>query len=160
MDCLLNLTLRGWNVCVSGIENTDGTWCRRETDRLLGNSGSVIHTFYGTMMKWNIPSYPLLLAFYWQQEWTWNDGREFWQTMEDTRLIWNSKWHIFQILRPFKKSTYWQSFCFLQRKGDFQPVRTKEMQAFWHQNLKLCDSTGYLYDMKVYLGKDSTWHSM
>jgi len=48
MDPLLNLTLQGWNVSVSGIENTEGTWCKRQTDRLLGNSGPVIHTFYGT----------------------------------------------------------------------------------------------------------------
>jgi len=26
---------------------------------------------------------------------------------------------------------------------------------FWHQNLQLCDESGYTYDMKVYLGRDS-----
>ena len=36
-------------MCVSGIDNTDGTWHKRQTDRLLGNSGP----FYGTMMKWD-----------------------------------------------------------------------------------------------------------
>jgi len=37
--------------CVSGTDNTDGTWHKRHTDRLLGNSGPAIQPFYGTMMK-------------------------------------------------------------------------------------------------------------
>jgi hypothetical protein len=28
------------------------------------------------------------------------------------------------------------------------------MQAYQHQNLKLCDATEYTYNMKVYLGKE------
>ena len=52
--------------------------------------------------------------------------------MEDTRPVWNSKCHIFQILQPFWKSGYWRSYCFLKGKGDFQTVHTKTMQTFQH----------------------------
>ena len=42
------------------------------------------------------------------------------------RPVCSSKCHIFQILQPFWKSGYWWSYCFLQGKGDFQTVHTKE----------------------------------
>ena len=137
---------------------TDGIWCKRQTDRLLGNSGPVIRTFYGTDEMRHIFTCLvtcILLTTGMNLKWL----TRVLQTTEDTRLEWNSKWHIFQILQPFQKSAYYQSYCFLQRKGDFQPAHTKEMQAFWHQNFRLCDSTGYMCDMKVHLGKDSAWHS-
>ena len=53
-----------------------------------------------------------------------------------TRPIWNSKYHIFQILQPFQKSGYWWSYCFLQREGDFHTVHNKEMEVFQHKNLQ------------------------
>ena len=53
--------------------------------------------------------------------------------MENTRPVWNSKCHIFQILQPFRKCGHWLSYCFLQEKGDFQTVHTKETHVFWHQ---------------------------
>ena len=56
--------------------------------------------------------------------------------MVDKRPVWNSKWHIFQILQPFRKSGYWRSYCSLQREGDFQTVLTKETQMFRHQNVQ------------------------
>ena len=65
MDPLLNLTLLKPKVCVSGIDNTDGTWCKRQTDRLLGNSGPAIHTFLRHYDETSlIPSHPSLLTFY------------------------------------------------------------------------------------------------
>ena len=50
---------------VSGTDNTDGTWCNRQTDRLLVNIGSAIHAFlrYHDQPR-QIPSYPSLLTFY------------------------------------------------------------------------------------------------
>ena len=53
-----------------------------------------------------------------------------------TRPIWNSKYHIFQILQPFQKSGYWWSYCFLQREGDFHTVHNEEMEVFQHKNLQ------------------------
>ena len=46
------------------------------------------------------------------------------------------------------------SYCFLQGKGDFQIIHTKKRKRFGIKIFKLCDSTGYTYDMKVYLGKE------
>ena len=56
--------------------------------------------------------------------------------MEDTRPVWSSKWHIFQILQPIRKSGYWRSYCSLQREGDFQTVHTRKTQTFRHQNFQ------------------------
>jgi len=36
-------------------------------------------------IRYIILLHPLLLTFYWQQEWTWYDRWKFWQIMEDTR---------------------------------------------------------------------------
>jgi hypothetical protein len=48
--------------------------------------------FYANMMNQDrYPTHPLLITFYWQQEWTWYDSRKMWHTMEYTRPVWNSK---------------------------------------------------------------------
>jgi len=47
-----------------------------------------------------------------------------------------------------------EGYCFLEWKGDFQRVHTKKRKRFGIQIFKLCDSTGYTCDMKLYLGKD------
>ena len=52
------------------------------------------------------------------------------------RPVWNSKWHISQILQPFQKSGYWWKFVPF-KGGDFQTERTKEMQVFRHQNFQI-----------------------
>jgi len=72
--CTLWWTWHYWsrNVCLSGIESTDGTWRKRQTDRLLVNNGSAIHSFIWHHDETGpTPSHPSLLTFYWQQEWTW-----------------------------------------------------------------------------------------
>ena len=40
-------------------------------------------------------------------------------------------------------------------QGYFQAVHSQEKKTFWHQIYKLCDESGYTYDMKVYLGRNS-----
>jgi len=70
----LSWTWRYWSrfVCVSGNDNTDETWCKRQIDGLLGNIGSAIHTFLWHHDEMGpIPSHPSLLTFYWHQEWNW-----------------------------------------------------------------------------------------
>jgi aminopeptidase-like protein len=42
----------------------------------------------------------------------------------------------------------------VQREGDFQIVHTKKRNRFCIKMLKLRDSAAYMYDMKIYLGKD------
>ena len=77
-----------------------------------------------------------------------------------TSPVWNSKWHIFKILRPFRKSGYWRSYCSLQSEGDFHTVHTKKSKRFDIKIFKLCDSTGYTYDMKLSVpGEGQTAHS-
>jgi len=50
---------------VSGIDNTDGTWRKRQTDRLLVNIGSAIHNFLWHYDETGpILSHPSLLTFY------------------------------------------------------------------------------------------------
>jgi len=50
---------------VSGTDNTDWTWHKRQTNRLLGNNGPVIHTFLQHYDETGpIPSHPWLLKFY------------------------------------------------------------------------------------------------
>ena len=55
---------------------------------------------------------------------------------------------------PSKNLAIDKVIFFIQRKGNCQTVCTKQTQAFWHKIFKLFDSTGYTYDVKVYLGKD------
>jgi len=61
---------------------------------------------------------------------------KIWQIMEVTRPVWNSKYHIFQILQPIRKPGYWRIYCSFQREGDFQTIHTKKTQAFRHQNVQ------------------------
>ena len=42
----------------------------------------------------------------------------------------------FYKFKPFRKSGYWRSYCFLQGKGDFQTIHTNKTQAFRHQNFQ------------------------
>ena len=41
----------------------------------------------------------------------------------------------------------------------FEQYIPKKRKRFGIKMFKLCDSTGYTYDMKVYLGKDRAQHS-
>jgi len=50
---------------VSVTDNKDGTWRKRQTDRLLGNSGPAIHTFLRHHDETGlIPSHLSLFTFY------------------------------------------------------------------------------------------------
>ena len=43
------------------------------------------------------------------------------------------------------------NYCFFPREGDFKMVHTKKCKHFSIKIFKLCDSTGYTYDMNVFL---------
>jgi len=45
-------------------------------------------------------------------------------------------------------------FCNFNRRVIFKQYITKKRKSFGIKIFKLCDPTGYTYDMKVYLGKD------
>ena len=96
-----------------------------------------------------IRSNPSLSTLHRQQEWTWYDGRKFWQVMNGAKSVWKSKQGIFNILQPFCTSGRRLSYYFVQKKGHFLTIHTQETQTFWHQNLQICDETGYTY-MTVY----------
>src|SRR5215469_6019041 len=53
-----------------------------------------------------------------------------------------------------------RSYCSLQSEGDFHTVHTKKSKRFDIKIFKLCDSTGYTYDMKLSVpGEGQTAHS-
>ena len=66
-----------------------------------------------------IPSHSSSLTFYWQQEQTWYDRRKFWQAMEDTRPVWNSKCHVFPNFTTLPKIWLLTKLLFPTRKGWF-----------------------------------------
>ena len=81
------------------------------------------------------------------------------KTVENTRLVWKYKDELLKILHPLRTFGSRWSNCEIQGKGSFQIVNPKKTQMFWHQMFNLCDSTGYTYDINVYLGKDKGWHN-
>ena len=114
------------------------------------------HTsFYGSAMKWDRYFHILrFLHFTEKQEWAWHDGRNFWPVIEDAKSVWNSKPEIFKILHPFWTSGCRRNNCIVQRKGHFPTIYTQETRTFGIRIYKLCDETGYTYDMTVYLARD------
>jgi len=57
------------------------------------------------------------------REWSWQDE---WQTMDNVRIIWNSKDELFKILQPFRTFGSIRSHCEIQRKGSFQIVHPEK----------------------------------
>ena len=101
-----------------------------------------------------ILSHPSLSALHRQQEWAWHDGRNFWPVIEDAKSVWNSKPEIFKILHPFWTSGCRRNNCIVQRNGHFPTIYTQETRTFGIRIYKVCDETGYTYDMTVYLARD------
>ena len=133
------LTVQIYNSLIFNISHTyiTGTWRQRQIDRLLGNSATAIHTFPRHHDETGpIHSHPSLLTFTDNRNEPDRADESFDRLWKITRPVWNSKCHIFHILEPFRKSGYWRSFCLFQGKGDFQTARTKQMQAFRHQNFQ------------------------
>ena len=58
-----------------------------------------------------------------------------WQTMENMRLIWNSK-ELFKILQPFWTFGNRWSHCEIQGKGSFQTEHPEKTQMFRYQNVQ------------------------
>ena len=79
-DLLPNL-ICGWNVCVSGNNNTNRTVLHSIPQQL----DEMKHTFTHTTVS----------GFCRQQEWRWQDRRKLWQTMYNMGHSWNSKPDIF-----------------------------------------------------------------
>jgi len=77
------------------------------------------------------------------------------QTVENTRPTWNYKDELSKILHPFQIFGSRWSHCEIQGRIVFkQYIPKKNHKRFGIKMFKLCDSTGYTYDMNVYLGKD------
>jgi hypothetical protein len=107
------------------------------------------YQFYGqTMVR---ARYYHILRFLHFTEWSWHGG---WQTIENTRLIWNSKDKLLKILQPFRTFGCRRSHCEIQGKGTFQtvhPEKTKNVSASKCSNFA---TPMDIHDMSVYLGKD------
>jgi hypothetical protein len=100
-----------WNVCLLGSNDTNGALHTTQLT-LLGNGGPVSHAFLQQYDETReIRKHYSLLALHRQQ---------LWQTMENTRHIWNCKYGIFKILQPFRTSGNWWSYHSFQGKSSFQ----------------------------------------
>jgi hypothetical protein len=74
--------------------------------------------------------------------------------VEDTKCVQNCKWHIFQIYNPSKNLAFDKGIVSFKRRVIFKHFIPKKHKHFGIKIFKLYDSTGYMYDMKVYFGKD------
>lgn len=72
--------------------------------------------------------------------------------METARCIWSSKLNIFKIVHPFRKFGSWQSYTFVQMKGNFQTGCSQEAQKFW-----LSGYTNYVTSLAIPTTCKCTW---
>jgi len=124
-------------------------------DRLLVNIGSAIHTFLRHHDELGqIPSHPSLL--------TYTDNRnEPDRTDENFDRLWKIR-DLFEILNdtfskfydPSKNLAIDEVIVPFKGRVIFKQYIPKKRKRFGIKMFKLCDSNGYTYDMKVYLGKD------
>ena len=139
-------------LCVPYNFSTNGTYTMRPT--LLGNSSSVLHGFlrlHDDMRQ--ILTHPSVSTVHRRLEWNWQDGRKFWQTVENTKLSGNSIKHIFKSLQHFQRTGSRKVFL-LKGKAVFKQCIAKKYKCFGKKIYKLCNSTGYTYSIKVYFRKD------
>jgi hypothetical protein len=139
---------------LSGNNNTNGTLHTRPTDRLLGNTGALLHAFLEQHNETKqILTYASILTFHRQQERSGQDGWKLW--------LWKI-WDVFEILQKTFSKFYNLSeqlatdkVLVLQRNSAFYTIYSKnEHQCFGIKIYKWYNSTGYTYDMEVYLRKD------
>ena len=140
MDPLLNLILLKPKVSVSGIDNTEGTWCKRQSERLLVNSRwaeQLCTHFYGTMMKQD-PYLHILSSLHFT-----DNRNEPDRTDKNTDRLWKI-WDLSEI--PFSIfSKFYNSSKNLAvdevivsfKEREIFKQHTKEMQAFRQQNFQI-----------------------
>ena len=128
----LSWTWRYWsqNVCVSGTESAEGTWCKRQTDRLLVNIGSTTHTFLrdhdepGQIISHPFTSILLTTGINLL-------GRT--KILTDLFEILNKNFPNFTTLLEIWLLT---KVSFLSKGGTFSNSSYKKTQAFRHQNFQ------------------------
>ena len=74
--------------------------------------------------------------------------------MENTRLVSNYKDELFKFYNPSEYLAVDEVTVKFKARIVFKQYIPKKRQLFGIKMLKLYDSTGYTYDMNVYLGKD------
>jgi hypothetical protein len=121
---------------VTGIKNTNGTWHKGQTKRLLGNSVPAIYTFYSTVIKLdrylNILSY---LHFTDNSNEPWFEHVIFLTQCGYEACLKFKIAHLPNVM-TILKIWLWRNDCFIQTEGDFQREHTKEMQTFHHPSLQ------------------------
>ena len=117
--------------------------------------------FYSKMMGWNRYLHILwfLCFMYSRLEVYRMEKKKIWQTAENVGCIWNSKQDVFQNLQPFRKSGNREVIVLVKGRVIPRHYLPKEHRHFDFKIYKPCDSSGYTYDMRVYLGKESEQHS-
>jgi hypothetical protein len=154
-DHILYLTSLKPKCLFSGIDNTGGTWRKRQTKRLLVNIGSDLHTFLRQYDEtWQIYEHPSLLNF--------TDNRnEPDRTDENFDWLWKIR-DLFEILydtfskfyNPSENLAFDEVIIPFKGRVIFKQYIPKKRKRFGIKIFKLCEATGYAYDMKLYLGKD------
>ena len=81
-------------------------------------------------------TYPSVPTLHRRLEWNWQNGRKFWQNMDNTKSTGNSIQHIFKSLKYFHRSGSRKVFFSHQRTGSFQTMYSQEIQMFWHENIQ------------------------
>jgi len=157
----LSWTWHYWsqNICVAGIDNTEGTWHKRQTDRLLATMEQLPHLSLTLWLK-EAGIFSSLVAYILLVTGMKLTGRT--KCLTDNgryEMCLKFKWHIFHILQQFQKSGYQRNYCFLRRRGGFQTVHTKETEAFRHQNFQTLWLEWICVQHESILGEGWTAHS-
>ena len=112
-------------------------------------------TFLGYMTKWerylHICQFPHFID-------DWNEIGRMEESFDRLWIIQNLLeilYNIFSKVYNTSKDQAAEKICFsLQRTGSFQTMYFQEIQIFGIKIYKLCNSSGYTYNIKVYLRKD------
>jgi hypothetical protein len=124
-------------------------------DQLTGywaKSGPVLHSILQQHDETKqMFTHPLVSAFLGRQVMKLTRRKKI-MTTETMRFIWSSKLNIFKIVQPFRKFGSWQSYSFVQVKGNFQTVCCQEAQKFW-----LSGCTNYVTSLATPKTCKCTW---
>ena len=163
-------TTTAWTVLTSNIIH-NVMWCEAEMLVFLALELQMGHAIQGRLEDYRMKSDHLCCPFYRQTmaryrfyhilqflHFTDNDRTvDSHDRLWKIRLIWNSQDKLCKILQSFQTFVS-RSHSEIQGKGHFQTIHSLKNANIWHQNYKLCDSSGYTYDMDVYEGRlKSIW---
>jgi len=142
--------------CVSGSDDTDGTWCKRQNWQTAGQLWTS-YTHFSMALWWKGDGYQHILTYL-----HFTDNRnKLDRTDKNSDRLWKI-WDLFKILNgtfskfynPSKILAIDKVIVSFKGRVIFKQYIPKKCKHFSIKIFKLCDSTGYTSDMKVYLEKD------